>query len=86
MYTENKEGKEPQISFSASKKVAPTAVARNNLRRRGYSAVTPLVCHITPKAMILVSYLVADTQVTLPEIREELKKAFIQAGLYKKDE
>jgi ribonuclease P protein component len=83
LYTEISTNTAPQISFSASKKIAPKAVLRNKLRRRGYDAVRVLVPHLSPKAVILVSYGTADHTTPLPILREELKNAFLQAKIYK---
>lgn len=83
LYTEIPGNTAPQVSFSASKKIAPKAVLRNKLRRRGYSAVAPLIPHLSPRVVILVSYGTADQTTPIPVLREELKKMFLQAKIYK---
>ena len=44
-----------KAAFSASKKVAKTAVLRNRLRRRGYAAIKPLLGTVSDKSLILIS-------------------------------
>ncbi len=86
LYTQIPSHTAPQVSFSASKKIAPKAVLRNKLRRRGYDAVRPLIPFLSPTAVALVSYTNPDIKTTIPEMREELKKAFIQARIYRVNE
>ena len=73
----------PQVSFTLSKKVAPTAVARNKARRRGYSAVRTLIPRLSPGVIVLVSYLSPLTKAGIPEMSSELETAFKKAGLLK---
>jgi ribonuclease P protein component len=82
LYTQIASHAHPQVSFSASKKIAPKAVLRNKLRRRGYAALLPLIPFLSPTTVMLVSYITPDSKISLAEIREELKKAFIQARIY----
>lgn len=74
---------QPQISVTASKKVAKTAVLRNKLRRRAYAALRPLIPQVSPGAAFLVSYLNANITVSIPELTEELREAFIKTGFYR---
>ena len=75
------EASAPQVSFSASKKVGKTAVMRNKLRRRGYSAVTPLLPSLSKNSLILVMYSSAWTNGSITEITTELESAFKKAGI-----
>jgi len=43
VYIKQAEGVLPRFSFSVSKKVAKTAVLRNRIRRKAYSALSPLL-------------------------------------------
>ena len=73
--------KAPQISFVASKKVAPRAVDRNKLRRRGYASAKPFVHRLSPGAAILVSYTTKDLKAPIKEMTEELEKVLLSARL-----
>ena len=81
LYTHIAGQKAPQISVSASKKVAPTAVVRNKLRRRGYAALEAVIPAVSPTAAVLVSYVTADSTTPIPEIAIEIKDIFAKAGL-----
>ena len=72
-----------KAAFSASKKVAKTAVVRNKLRRRGYSAIAPLLPQLPQKSLILISYSSAWTDGTIAEMTAELDQTFQKAGLYR---
>jgi len=76
-------GARPQISVTVSKKVAPTAVLRNKLRRRGYAALAHLLPHLSKTAVVLVSYNTPDIKTTIAELREELKETFLKIKLYR---
>ena len=73
--------KRPAVSVSVSKKVAPKASARNNLRRRGYVALRPLIGKIKQNKGILVSYTKMDSKVSIPTLSQELEEAFKKARL-----
>ena len=75
--------KGPQISVTVSKKVAKTAVLRNKLRRRAYTAIRPLIPQISPTAAALVSYTVADLKKPIQGITVELETAFKSCGFLK---
>ena len=75
--------KGPQVSFTVSKKVAKTAVLRNKLRRRGYTAVRVLIPRLSPDVAVLISYLSPDIKVSIAELTAELEKALLSAGLLK---
>ncbi len=75
--------KGPQVSFTVSKKVAKTAVLRNKLRRRGYTAAIPLIPRLSPTAALLISYTSPDSKASIPELTAELEKALISTGLLK---
>ena len=81
MYDKKAGANAPQVSFSVSKKVANTAVLRNRLRRRGYSAVEALIPDLSPSTLILVSYLTPDTQTPIKDLTLEIKGIFEKAGL-----
>ena len=75
--------KGPQVSVTASKKVAPTAVMRNKLRRRAYTALAPLLSGLPKTAAVLVSYTACDVQTSIADLRAELQDAFLKAKLYR---
>lgn len=75
--------KGPKIGITAPKKIAPTAVERNYLRRRGYSAINPLIPDISPDVCMLISYTAKTPSVKISELTTELKEACIQANLLK---
>ncbi len=81
LYTSIPGLKEAQVSFTVSKKVAPHAVLRNKLRRRGYSAVRPLIPLFSPGVGVLISYLTPDTKVSISDLTAELKKTFVSIGI-----
>lgn len=76
IYGSNPDSPTPQVSFSASKKVAKTAVLRNKLRRRGYAAVKPIIPGIRKNTLILMNYLNPWTIGTLNEMRDEIQDVF----------
>lgn len=82
LYTKLPGGTLPRVSFSVSKKVAPRAVTRNKLRRRGYEAVRGLLPRLSPDCVVLVSYLTADAKIPLSNMQNELKDIFVQARIY----
>ncbi len=81
LYTRIPQLREPQISFTVSKKVAPKAVLRNKLRRRGYDAVKSLIPSLSLGVLALISYTKADTTASIQELREEVLEAFKSAKL-----
>ena len=83
MYTTLPEFSEPRVSITASKKIAPSAVVRNRLRRRGYDALRPLLPRLSAQSAILVSYLIRDTQTPIKDLTEDLRSVFLKTGLYK---
>ena len=72
----------PKVSFSASKKVSKLAVVRNRLRRRGYSAIAPLLPQLAQKSLILIAYSSLWTESSIAEMTAELADALKKAGLY----
>jgi ribonuclease P protein component len=82
-FTELPNVKNPAISIVVSKKVAPKAVMRNHLRRRGYAAVAPLIVKLKQNIGILVSYTSKDAKTPIIELKNELDSAFSKAKLYK---
>lgn len=81
LYTRIPQLGRPQVSFTVSKKVAPRAVLRNKLRRRGYEAVKTLIPKLSTGVLALVSYTKADSTSPIPELREEVFEAFKSAKL-----
>lgn len=80
MYGRDDGAKTAHISFSASKKIAPSAVVRNRLRRRGYSALRPLLPRISPALLALFSYTAADTNVSIKELSLEISEFLSKIG------
>ncbi len=76
IYGSNPVSPMPQVSFSASKKVAKTAVLRNKLRRRGYAGIKPILPHIRKNTLVLISYLNPWTDGSLDEMRIEIQAVF----------
>jgi ribonuclease P protein component len=76
LYTLSGMEKHPRISFSVSKKVAKRAVDRNRIRRRGYSAVAPLLIGCKQSARILVQCSSTWEMSSISDIRHELYTAF----------
>jgi ribonuclease P protein component len=72
-----------RFSVSVPKKVAKTAVLRNKLRRRMYSALTPLFSEI--KEGIHGVFIVKEAlrKATFEEISLELRQFFGKSGLLK---
>jgi ribonuclease P protein component len=83
LYTRIPQSPRPQISFTVSKKVAPKAVVRNKLRRRGYAAAKPLFPRISTDATVLISYTSPDTKVSITELTIEIEQALVSVGLIK---
>lgn len=81
VYVLQKNQEKPQISIVASKKTAPTAVMRNTLRRRAYSAVKPLISKVLLGSLVLIHYKKADTSVSLLAMTEEIEGLFRKVGL-----
>ena len=81
VYTQVPDAKTPQISISCSKKVAPTAVLRNKLRRRGYAIVAPLIPLLSPTTAILISYSKPETKASIADLRIELTDCLKKARL-----
>ena len=74
----------PQVSITVSKKVAPKAVLRNMLRRRGYAALMPLIPSLSPTVAVLISYTTPDRVIPIPTLTKEFEELFMKAGVYSK--
>ncbi len=62
--------KPSQFSFSVSKKIAKSAVERNRLRRRGYSAIKGLVKEVKHGYLLMFSF--KNKTVSVESIHKEL--------------
>ncbi len=82
IYAFSRESTNPQISVSVSKKIAKTAVERNRLRRRGYSALAPLLTGCVSTARVLVQYTQAWKSEPITAITTELQHALQSSGIY----
>lgn len=83
IYTATPGAQKAQISVSVSKKTAPKAVLRNKLRRRAYSALTPLLFSLPKETTVLVLYTSKDVKISIPEITKEFEKVFRQTKILK---
>jgi len=45
----------PRVAVSVSKKISKSAVVRNAMRRRTYTALQPLISQLSPKAFLFVA-------------------------------
>ncbi len=70
-----------KFAFSASKKVAKTAVLRNKLRRMGYSAIRDVINRISPGYMCLFSYKNDPKNVEFSVLKNEVEKLLSDAGV-----
>jgi ribonuclease P protein component len=77
---------DPHIKFSfvVSKKVANTAVLRNKLRRRGYSAVKTLSPGIDSGYSVAFFFKKGVAEVAYTVLAEEVRKFLEINGIYKK--
>jgi ribonuclease P protein component len=70
-----------KVSFVVSKKIAKTAVLRNSLRRKGYSAVEKLYPEIK-KGFTLIFFVKKEMRdVSFQELVSELKNNLSGAGI-----
>lgn len=58
-------------------------MARNKLRRRGYSAVGKLIPMLSTDAAILISYKTNENKASIAELRDEIAEALKKAGVFK---
>lgn len=74
---------ESRFSVAVSKKVAKSAVDRNKIRRRTYSALRSLYPRISPgfHGVVMVKAPIAKS--TLAAISKELEDFFVKTGLLK---
>jgi ribonuclease P protein component len=70
--------KYPAVSVSVSKKTAPRAVARNKIRRRAYSALTPIIPFLAPGFSALILYTSKDFKTPISELTKDFETAFRQ--------
>ncbi len=83
LYTIDKGAVVPQVSLVAPKKIANTAVARNKLRRRAYSAIKPLISMLLPGTKAVIHYKKQDSNIPIGQIRDDIEGLFGKAGLIK---
>ena len=70
-----------QFSFSVSKKVAKSAVARNRLRRQGYAAIESILSTCKPGFYCMFSYKKGSTALTGIEILKEVQQLVTTASV-----
>ena len=61
-----------KFAFSASKNVAKKAVARNKLRRRGYSAIRNLMTRVKPSFLAVFIFKKGSDGLSFKEIEKEV--------------
>ena len=76
-------GSGTHISAIAPKKVAKTAVSRNKIRRRIYSALKSLYPSLAGGTQAIVSAKTASTKESIAALTDELKGLFVKAGVLK---
>lgn len=67
-----------RVAFSVSKKVCKTAVMRNRLRRRGYSAVSRLITVLKPGYLLFFVYK-KGFEVEYSAVEKEIKALLSQS-------
>ncbi len=72
-----------RFSVAVPKKIAKTAVERNKIRRRFYSALRPLDPKISPSVQGVFIVKAPVIKSSLAEISSELKSFFVKIGLMK---
>lgn len=70
----NPQNEKTLISTSVSKKVTPSAVVRNKIRRRTYSAVTPFIIMLPKKSLLFFQAKKGAEKATFEEIKNEIEK------------
>ncbi len=70
-----------QISVSIPKKVANSAVDRNRIRRRVYSALEQVILDINRPVKIMIFPKTVFRTLPHHEIVKEIKNAFLKAGI-----
>jgi ribonuclease P protein component len=74
-------GKSTKFSVVVSKKTARTAVSRNLIRRRFYSAVGPLLKEIKTAALVVFYPKIEAAKTSFVELEKEIKNVFIKNSL-----
>jgi ribonuclease P protein component len=74
---------ENRFSAAISKKIAKTAVERNKLRRRTYSALGGIVGKLKPGFHVVLMAKAALPKATLKDIASDLDLLFVKSGLIK---
>ena len=69
------------ISAVAPKKVAPTAVLRNKLRRQIYEAVAPLRCSLIPGVSMIIFAKTETAKADFAKLTPDLKNLFSKAKI-----
>jgi len=76
--------KKSRFAVSASKKYFKTAVARNNARRKVYTAISSLLPYITDGFFTVVLIKPEAIKLKQPELRSVIGNIFDKAGIMKK--
>ncbi len=71
-----------KVSVTVSKKVAKTAVSRNRIRRRLYTATAPLLPLIKKPSYILLMPKAECATIPFETLKNEVKNIYIKAGLF----
>jgi len=74
---------ESRFAVSAPKKICKTAVMRNKIRRRIYTAISSLENRFVSKQQIVIIIKDASIKLSLSQTKEELIKIFVKCGLLK---
>ena len=69
------------IATVAPKKVAPTAVLRNKLRRQIYEAVSPLIPSLIPSTSIIIFAKNETIKADFKDMTPDLKNLFVKAKI-----
>ncbi len=75
--------KPSSFSVSVSKKVAKTAVLRNSIRRRVYSAVSKVINDVNPGQYVFLMAKNGIEKRSLEEILSEIKEIFVKIKVLK---
>lgn len=76
--------KKTRFAVAASKKNFKTAVARNNARRRVYSAVSSLLNHVSDGFHVVIIVKPEALKLKQPELRNAVGNILDKAGIMKK--
>ncbi len=71
-----------KVSVTVSKKVAKTAVLRNRIRRRLYTATAPLLPLIKKPGYVLLMPKADCATIPFEALKDEVKNIYLKAGLF----